>query len=305
MRALLTGGSGFAGRWLAAHLRAAGDEVECCASDLDVRDADAVSATLQQAAPEVVYHLAALTHVGRSFEEPAATFAVNALGTLNLLEAVRKLGRPAKVVLVSSSEVYGQGAGVPLDEHAELRPVSPYAASKVAAEFLGVQAAIGRGLDVVRVRPFNHVGPGQDPNFVVSAIARRVALAEAAGGGEVPVGNLGARRDFTDVRDVVRAYRLVAMKGEPGEVYNVCSETTISIAEIAQRLAALAHGEVRLVTDPALVRPIDVAVIAGDATRLRRLTNWAPRIELSTTLAEVLEHWRRELRGGRPALSAP
>lgn len=296
MRAFLTGSSGFVGHWLERHLAESGDSVDALVEGVDVRDAAAVADAVAAAEPEVVYHLAGLAHVGRSWDAPQETTAVNVLGSLNVLEAARRCVNPPAVVLVSSAEVYGSGDGRPLDESAELRPLSPYAASKVAAEFLGVQAALGRKLRVVRVRPFNHVGPGQAPEFVVSALARRIVLAELAGGGEVRVGNLTPRRDLTDVRDVVRAYRLLAERGEAGEAYNVCSGRTVEIAEIVDQLCALAKAEVRVVEDPALVRPVEVPVLAGDCTRLRRLTGWEPEIPLETTLAEVLEYWRDQLR---------
>ncbi len=296
MRAFVTGSTGFVGHWLRRHLHACGDEVVALAGEVDVRDADTLGAALRAAEPEVVYHLAAASHVGRSWDEPAETTAINVLGTLNVLEAARRCPRPAAVLLVSSAEVYGGGDGRPLSEDAELRPVSPYAASKVAAEYLGLQAALGRRLRVVRVRPFNHVGPGQSPDFVVSALARRIAAAELAGGGEVRVGNLTPRRDLTDVRDVVRAYRLLAERGEAGVAYNVCGGQTVTIAAVVERLLTLASGEIRVVEDPDLVRPVDVPVLAGDCTRLRALTGWEPEIPLETTLLEVLDYWRERLR---------
>lgn len=292
MRAFLTGAGGFVGGFLARHLEACGDEVAALAPGVDVRDGDRVEAALAEAAPEVVYHLAALTHVGRSWAAPAETFSVNALGTLNLLEAARQLETPPSVVLVSSSEVYGSGDGSPLGEDSPLVPVSPYAASKVAAEFLGVQAMVGRGLRVIRARPFNHVGPGQSDAFVVSALARRIAEAELAGGGVVRVGNLSPRRDFSDVRDVVRAYRLLAERGVAGEAYNVCGGRALAISELLDRLVRLARCPIEIVADPALARPVDVPVLVGDPTRLVGLTGWSPEHELDRTLADVLEHWR-------------
>lgn len=297
MRAYVTGGSGFVGGWLSAHLHAAGDDVVSTDAEVDVTDAAAVAASMIPSAPDVVYHLAALAHVGRSWSDPAETFRVNALGTLHVLEAAAGCAEPPAVLVVSSAEVYGQVAGSePLTEDAELRPVTPYAASKVAAEYLGLQAWLGRGLRVLRVRPFNHVGPGQSPEFVVPALARRIAEAERAGGGPVSVGNLEAARDFTDVRDVVRAYRLVAERGLPGDVYNVASGVTVSIAEVARQLCGLAKADVELVVDPMLLRPVDVPVFLGDSSRLRAVTGWEPEIPFNTTLADLLDHWRARLR---------
>jgi GDP-4-dehydro-6-deoxy-D-mannose reductase len=289
----VTGGSGFVGRWLTAHLEQAGDEVMRTSAEVNVTDAEAIGASIVGSAPDVVYHLAALSHVGRSWSDPARTFEVNSLGTLQVLEAAARCAVPPVVLVVSSAEVYGNTAGeAPLTEEADLRPVTPYAASKVAAEYLAVQAWLGRGVPAMRVRPFNHVGPGQSPDFVVSALASRIAEAERVGGGPVRVGNLSASRDFTDVRDVVCAYRLLAERGRSGEVYNVASGHSVSIAEVARRLCALAAVEVELVPDPELMRPVDVPVFVGDATRLYDATGWAPQIPLQTTLADMFDYWR-------------
>ena len=296
VRAYLTGGTGFVGDWLLRHLSDAGDTCIAPGPEIDVTDPALIAADLKAALPDVVYHLAALTHVGQSWLEPAETFRVNAMGTLNLLEAAASCEVPPVVVLVSSAEVYGPApATETLDEHAELRPVTPYAVSKVAAEFLGLQAFLGRGLPVVRARAFNHVGPGQVDDFVVSALARRMVEAELHGGGDVQVGNLAASRDFTDVRDVVRAYRLLATNGVAGEAYNVCSGRAISIAALAAQMAGLLSCEVRFVQDPDLFRPVEVPVLVGDASKLVAATAWQPTIELATTLSDVLTYWRERL----------
>jgi GDP-4-dehydro-6-deoxy-D-mannose reductase len=189
---------------------------------------------------------------------------------------------------VSSAEVYGIAGGAPVSEGTPLRPVTPYAASKVAAEYVGLQAFLGHGLEVVRVRPFNHVGPGQAESFVVSALARRVAEAERAGTGEIRVGDLTPARDFTDVRDVVRAYRLLAGLGRPGEVYNVCSGVAVPIRTVLDEIVALAARPVTPVEDPALLRPVDLPVLVGDASRLVALTGWKAEIPLRQTLVDVL-----------------
>jgi GDP-4-dehydro-6-deoxy-D-mannose reductase len=292
MRAFLTGASGFVGSHLTAQLQAAGDEVTCLDEKTDLLDRQALRAELEAARPDAIYHLAALTHVGRSWEDPSDTMRVNALGTLELLEAARGAGSP-RVLLVSSAEVYGTGDGRELDEDSPLRPLSPYAASKVSAEFLGLQAFLGHGLPVLRARPFNHVGPGQSDAFVVSALARRVADAERAGGGEVRVGNLEAARDFTDVRDVVRAYRMLMTDGEPGAVYNVCSGRPRTIASLLDGLIARSGAPIEAVVDPELVRPVDIPVLSGSAKRLEALTGWHPEIDLERTLDDVLA-WYRE-----------
>ena len=299
MRAFVTGGQGFAGSWLVEHLTAEGDDVIAPpAEELDVTDAAGVFDAIAAAAPDVIYHLAALSHVGDSWTDSAETFRVNAFGTLAALEAARRMATPLpRFVLVGSADVYGSVGPdeLPLTEASALRPVSPYAASKVASEFLGLQAWFGYGLPVLRVRAFNHVGPGQSDQFVVSGLARQVAHAELEGGTSVMVGNLAARRDFTDVRDVVRAYRLLARDGEPGEVYQVCSGVAVGIDEIAAQLLAMSKVDLRIRTDPSRTRPIDVPVLCGDPGRLRAATGWYPAFELGATLRDVLDWWRARL----------
>ncbi|HEY6463448.1 MAG TPA: GDP-mannose 4,6-dehydratase [Polyangiaceae bacterium] len=292
MRAFLTGANGFVGGHLTRHLEAAGDAVDALPDGVDIGDTSVLLAALTAASPDVVYHLAGQANVALSWTEPAETMRVNALGTLALLEAVRELTVRPRVLLVSSAEVYGAGEGVALDEDAPLRPTNPYAASKVAAEFIGLQAYLGRGIDVVRARPFNHIGAGQAEAFVVSGLAKRIVAAERAGGGEIAVGNLAAARDFTDVRDVVRAYRLLAVEGEAGAVYNVSSGNAIAIATVLERLVALAAVPVEPRQDAALLRPVDVPLLVGDGTRLAKLTGWKPEIALDDTLVEVLQAWR-------------
>jgi GDP-4-dehydro-6-deoxy-D-mannose reductase len=292
VRAFLTGANGFVGGHLTRHLEAAGDAVDALPDGVDIGDSSVLLAALTAASPDVVYHLAGQANVALSWTEPAETMRVNALGTLALLEAVRELTVRPRVLLVSSAEVYGAGEGVALDEDAPLRPTNPYAASKVAAEFIGLQAYLGRGIDVVRARPFNHIGAGQAEAFVVSGLAKRIVAAERAGGGEIAVGNLAAARDFTDVRDVVRAYRLLAVAGEAGAVYNVSSGNAIAIATVLERLVALAAVPVEPRQDAALLRPVDVPLLVGDGTRLAKLTGWKPEIALDDTLVEVLQAWR-------------
>ena len=293
MRATVTGAGGFVGPHLVAHLRAQGDDVTemdlLGPVELDVTDADSVLSRFADAKPEVVYHLAALSHVGQSWSSPGTSFRVNAEGTLHALRACRELDVP-RVVVILSSEVYGNAApeDIPLRETAPLRPVTPYGASKVAADFLALQTFLADGLDVVRVRPFGHTGPGQSDQFVVPALAARIARAEAEGIEEIPVGSLTAVRDLSDVRDVVRAYRLLAERGEAGEVYNICSGRGVSIQEIADALLAHATRPIRLVTDPALVRAVDAPRMIGDNTRLRETTGWTPDYTLDQTLADVL-----------------
>jgi GDP-4-dehydro-6-deoxy-D-mannose reductase len=298
VRALVTGGRGFVGTWLTAHLEALGDDVVAIDHEVDITDLDALSTAVRSARPDAVYHLAAFTHVGQSWKDPGLVMQVNALGTLHVLEAARAQPDPPVVLLTSSAEVYGAVSEdlLPVAETAPLAPVTPYAASKVAAEYLGVQQHLAHGLRVVRVRPFNHVGPGQAAGFVIPSLAARVVEARRQGTTTMPVGNLSARRDFTDVRDVVRAYRMLVEAGTPGEVYNVCSGRDVGIEEIARILLRLAGTELELVRDPELERPVDVPVVRGDPTKLQRATGWVPEIDLERTLRDVLEHWSSRAR---------
>ncbi len=295
MHAFLTGGAGFVGQWLQEHLSASGDEIE--APEVDVTDGAALRDAVLTAMPDAIYHLAAISNVGESWGDPVRTLEVNAMGTLNLLEAARALAHPPTVLLVCSSEVYGRVGpdALPLTEDSPLRPVSPYAASKVAAEFLGLQAFLAHQLPVVRVRAFNHIGPGQAPTFVVSSLARQIAEVERRGGGSVMVGNLSTRRDFTDVRDVVRAYRLLVERGTAGDVYNVCSGQAVAVEEVARRLITLAHADLHLEVDPARVREVETPVLLGSPAKLVAATGWVPEYTLDQTLGDVLEAWRHEL----------
>jgi GDP-4-dehydro-6-deoxy-D-mannose reductase len=294
MRALVTGAAGFVGRHLVAHLEAEGDRP--IAIDRhdgpDLLDGPAVEAYVSDLAPDAVYHLAGWSDVGGSWREPAAAFEANALGTLNLLQACRPT-RP-RVLSVSSADVYGRVSlgELPIGEEAPLRPVTPYAVSKVAADFLGMQAHLAYELEVLRVRAFNHLGPGQTNRFVAPALAERIARNEFDGSEVVPVGNLTPRRDFTDVRDVVRAYRRLMTDGEAGEAYNVCSGVDIPISELAARLVELADRPMRLEEDPSLQRPVDVPVLRGDPTKLHKATGWQPEISLDQTLSDLLDEWR-------------
>ncbi|MFN0027866.1 MAG: GDP-mannose 4,6-dehydratase [Acidimicrobiales bacterium] len=299
MKVLVTGASGFAGRHLIEHLRASGDEV--VASDRrdggpDLLDGDAWSRLLDHHQPQQVYHLAAQASVQRSWQDGVATLRANVEGTFNVLAACREHG-VARVLMVSSADVYGRvdPALLPLREDTPLRPLSPYAASKAAAEQVALQAFHGGGLEVIRVRPFNHLGPGQDDRFVAGALAARIVRAER-GDGTVTVGNLDAVRDFTDVRDVVRAYRAVLQHGEPGAVYHVSSGRPVAVSTLAALLCAAAETPIRLVTDPALLRPAEVPTLVGDATALHTLTGWEPTIDLADTLADLLADHRRQCR---------
>ena len=296
MRALITGGKGFVGQWLAAHLKDRGDEVAVIDMETDVADGPAVRRVIGDVTPDAIYHLAAMTHVGESWENPSQVLRVNVLGTAEVLAAARSLDTSPRVLVVSSAEVYGivTPAQLPLGEDTPAQPASPYAASKLAAEAVALQAWRGFGQPVVIVRPFNHIGPGQSPNFFVPALAKRIVEARRSDARSLPVGNLTTRRDFTDVRDVVTAYRLLIEQGESGAVYNVCSGRDVAMSEVAGNLLELAGANLTLETDPALLRPVDVPVLRGSAALLRSATGWEPRIPLATTLADVLTSWEAD-----------
>lgn len=298
MRALITGAEGFVGRYLRHHLEEAGDEVVGIdrAEGPDLLDGPGMGAIVADVAPDAVYHLGGWSDVGASWSEPLEAFRVNAEGTLNLLQACRD--RPIRVLVISSADIYGKVTlgELPLTEESPLRPVSPYAASKVAADQLALQAWLGFGLETVRARAFNHLGPGQTNRFVAPALAERIATCELDGTEVVTVGNLTPRRDFTDVRDVVRAYRLLVTEGEPGASYNVCSGVDLPISDLAERLVRLADRPMRLESDPDLQRPVDVPVLRGDATKLHKVTGWSPEISIDQTLTDLLDEWRGRVR---------
>ena len=297
MKVLITGGSGFVGHYLRAHCAESGDDVVSIdhsgADPVDITDRHAIRSSMEQHRPEVVYHLAALSHVGEGWDDPTAVLRVNVEGTAHVLNAAHAFGA-ARVVVVGSAEEYGQvdERDLPLCEDAPLRPSSPYGVSKIAASYLALQAHLAYGLGVVRVRAFSHTGPGQSDRFLVPALARRIATAEREEQDEIRVGSLDPIRDLSDVRDVVRAYRLLALQGEAGEIYNVCSGTGVSVREVADRLIAAAKRTLRVTVDPELVRPVEVPRLIGDASRLRAATGWAPQFTLDETLAAVLEHAR-------------
>lgn len=294
MRALVTGADGFVGLHLVGYLTAEGDQV--VPSSCDVTNRDAIVAEFARADADVVYHLAGQADVGGSWQNPVETIRVNVEGTLNVLDAARLAGC-RRVVAITSADVYGRisEADLPIRETHDLQPVSPYAASKAAAEMVCIQAGLAHGLEVVRVRAFNHLGPGQSDRFVASAIASRIAACEREGSTVVQVGTLDARRDFTDVRDVVRAYRSLMTSGRAGEVYNVCSGTDRSVREVTDILVNLSTADITLETDPALVRPVDLRVLRGDNTKISGCTDWSPTIPIEQTLEDLLEFWRSNL----------
>lgn len=303
VKVLVTGAAGFVGTHLVRHLTEMGDDVigidRGHDDHVDITDAEAVTELIGRIRPTAIYHLAGWADVGGSWKAPVESFRVNAEGTLNVLSAAATAG-VERVLAVSSADVYGkvEPAELPLTEDSPLRPASPYAVSKVAADYLGLQAWLGNGLPVLRVRAFNHLGPGQTDKFVAPALASRIAHAERDGGDVLPIGDLSARRDFTDVRDVVRAYRLLMAHGEPGEVYNVCSGVDLAVQDLADQLLAQARIPLRFETDPDLLRPVEVPVLRGSYERLAAATGWEPEIPMSQTLVDLLEDWRARVAAG-------
>lgn len=293
MKALITGAHGFVGPYLAAHLEASGDEVVGVDRDMPIEDADAVRSRFHDERPEVVYHLAALSHVGESWTAPVEVLRINVEGTLNVLLAAIDSG-VERVVVIGSAEQYGhvKSDRLPVTEDMAQLPVSPYGASKAAAEAIASYAVRGRDLPVVLVRAFNHLGPGQSDRLVASGIARQVARNERTGEREVRTGDLSPRRDFTDVRDVVRAYRLLAERGVGGEAYNVCSGHAVEVRAVADSLIQLSGRDMELVLDPERLRPVDVPVLLGSNDKLRAATGWEPHVSLEETLGDILDWWR-------------
>ncbi len=291
MRALITGSKGFVGRHLYEHLRRSGDEVVAVDRDCDVTVLESVTRKFEESRPQVIYHLAAMTHVGESWNDPALFTRVNVLGTATVLKAAREVVPGALVLLVSSADVYGvvRESDLPLHETYHPVPVNPYAQSKLEAEQIAFDAVRTEGQRVIVARPFNHVGPGQSTRFVVPALASRLLDARAQGLNEIPVGNLSARRDFSDVRDVVRAYRLLMQFGQAGEIYNVASGRDVTLIDVAKELVAMLCPGVRLVPDPALFRPVEVPIMRGSFEKLHLVTGWEPTISLHTSLRDVVE----------------
>jgi GDP-4-dehydro-6-deoxy-D-mannose reductase len=312
VRALITGMGGFVGGYLAEHLLAEGWQVNgtilkgeerelpetvalsCKAILCDITEPGAFDKVIEQTAPEVIFHLAAFSSVAASWEEPEATFQVNVLGTLAVINAVRQKAPSARVLLVGSGEVYGESFSAgPASEDTPLRPLSPYATSKACSDWLAEQYAFRYGIDVRRVRPFNHIGPRQKPFFVTPSFAKQIASIEA--GLREPtmsVGNLEVLRDFTDVRDMVKAYRLAATQGVPGAVYNVCSGHVLKIEEVLEGLLARSSISIEVHVDPKLFRSADIPIMSGDSSRLMEATGWAPSISWDQTLDDLLAYWR-------------
>jgi len=299
MKALVTGASGFVGKHLVGLLKQSGDDVietDVISGGPDLKDLKGLTDLIGDTAPEVIFHLAGQADVKHSWDDVFGTFKSNTEGTLNILAASRSSGN-ARVVTVTSADIYGivNSDDLPVNETNPLKPTSPYSASKAAADLLALQAFLGYGQEVVRARSFNHIGPGQSEKFVCSALAARIAYNEINKISELSIGNSVARRDFTDVRDVVRAYRLLAINGKAGEAYNVCTGSSISIETIANKLLDLSTHSMKLVIDESLLRPVDLMDLQGDPSKIQEDTGWVPEFSLDQTLSDLLEYWRSQV----------
>lgn len=272
----------------------------------DLRQRDPIARVLLETRPDLVFHLAAQAHVPTSWADPAGTLIDNVLLELNLFLGLLDAHLDPPILIPGSFEEYGyvKPDELPVREENPLRPTNPYAVSKVSQDMLAYQYSLTHGLKCVRVRPFNHTGPRQAPHYVVPALAKQVAEAEAGlAPAEVRVGNLEAKRDFTDVRDMVRAYHLALLYCEPGEVYNLGSGRAVSIRDVLDFFLAKSRVPLRVVTEEVRMRPLDVPVSVCDATKFRSRTGWQPQISLEQTLADILEYWRRQVAGTRSSLS--
>ena len=307
MLALITGGTGFVGRHLARHIEQSGGRTVSLTSNpaertgdfanahlLDIRDADAMQAAAAEFRPQLVYHLAAITSISAAASDERAAFDVNIWGTRNVLAAASSLNPPPKVLNVSTSQVYGDSGGCPIVEDAPIHPRNTYAITKAAGEVLARQYAAQ--CDVVNVRPFNHSGPGQSPGFVLSFFAHEIASIEL-GQREaiIRTGDLNVRRDFTDVRDVVRAYALLLEKGVAGQTYNVCSGNAYLLSDALDCLLSLSPTRIAVQRDPAKARKGEASSVFGSYEKIARDTGWQPVISFEQMLNDILQYWRHAL----------
>ncbi len=313
MRALVTGGHGFVGRHLAAHLLSCGDDValtyypgdpgygnaveipravQCLA--LDITNSEMVNEVVSLLKPDAIYHLAGISFVPQGEKDTNQIFAVNLFGTTNLLDAVLNYSRSSRVLFVSSAEVYGspRPGGLPFTENSELRPVSAYGVTKAAADLSAFRCWFREQTHIVRVRPFPHIGPGQSDSFALSGFAKQIAAIKL--GQQAPVvqvGSLDPKRDYSDVSDIVRGYREALLNGKPGEAYNLCFGESLSIGEWLQMLIKLAGIEVELAQDASRVRKVDIADLYGSFRKANKDFGWKPRVEREAMLDSLLAYW--------------
>lgn len=312
-KALITGITGFAGSHLAELLLKEGYQVfgtarprsktdnidgfrdKITLEDADVLDSHSLYAILRKIKPDYVFHLAAQSFVQTSWASPATTMEINTVGSVHLFEAVRRAEVDTIIQIACSSEEYGlvMPDEIPVKETNPLRPLSPYAVSKIAMDYLGYQYHQSYGMKIVRTRGFNHTGPRRGEVFVTSNFAKQIAKIEK--GKKEPViavGNLDAKRDWTDVRDMVRAYLLSVQKCEYGEVYNICSERTIKVSDMLDTLLSMSKARIKIKKDPSRLRPSDVPILLGDSSKFRKATGWKPEIPFKKTMEDLLNYWR-------------
>lgn len=314
-KGLVIGAAGFVGSYLIREMRESGMEahatklpheslenIDAAVYDLDIMDKDAVTALLFEIRPDYVFHLAAQSSVGLAWKKPGLTVDVNIKGSVNVMDAVRELFYKPRVLLIGSGEEYGhiEPGETPIRETNLLRPGNIYAATKACQNMIGNIYSKAYDMELMMVRAFNHIGPGQASMFVVSDFCRQVAEIELGMRDPVmKVGNLAAKRDFTDVRDVVKAYVKLIVLGEAGETYNVGSGRARAIQDILDLIVSKSQVQIRVEIDPNKLRPVDVPIIEADITKINGLTGWKPEIPLEQTIQETLDYWRSELSQGR------
>lgn len=304
MRILITGIDGFVAPFLARELSTENEVFGTYLLEpkkengvdyhfMDILDAKSVSDAINHAKPDVVYHLAGFSSVADSWNNPEMTMKVNAEGTRNILEAVQAAKLSPKIVAVSSADVYGVPRYVPIDEKHPLNPQSPYGKSRIEQEKI---IAAYKEMDITIARSFSHTGPGQGTKFVCSDFAYKIAAIEKGlAGNTLMHGSLDIRRDFSDVRDIVKAYMLLAKKGKSHEAYNVCSGKALSIGHILDMLIGMSDAKITKKLDPAKVRKADIPILQGNNAKIMKATGWHPEIDFKQTLKEILEYWRQNI----------
>lgn len=309
-KALITGINGFVGNHLLHYLRQ--NDIEVYGSikpgsekrdsgakelyDVDILNFEELSNVIRTIAPDYIFHLAALTSPSESFKAPQETVKSNIIGQINILQAVKDNElMNTKTLVVSSAEVYGnvKQENLPINENCPLSPTSPYAVSKIAQDFFGLQYFLAHKVQSIRVRPFNHIGPGQSPFFAIPSFAKQIASIEKGQQDAViKVGNLQAKKDFTDVRDVVKAYLLLMEKGEVGDIYNIGSGASYKIEDILHMLLSFSAKEIQIEQDQSLMRPSEIPELVCDSSKLKNVTGWSPTIPIEDSLRDTLDYWR-------------
>lgn len=305
MLTFITGSNGFVGSTMCRYINAHGAEWDIelypQSEEVDVLDKNALSKIFRKKMPDAILHLAAISYVPESFENPERTYTVNFTGTLRLLQALKETGFSGKFLYVGSSDGYGKvdEEELPISENRALAPRNPYAVSKVAAECLCYQWSQTENMDIMMARPFNHIGPGQAPNFVVSDFAKQIAMIKLGMADPVlNTGNIDVNRDFTDVRDVVRAYILLFKHGRNGEKYNICSGKETSIRDIIDKLVSISGMDITIKVDPARVRPVEQLRAYGSCEKLKNETGWEQEISLDESLQDIYRYWEEKLVNG-------